>query len=140
GRHAGLHDEPHGSRAARSRGPHRGPGSGSQRGSLENGPQGHRRFDPRNSVMLRALRVLAGMAVAWSTAAQTALAADASLWPQTTFARGTGFYLDPWKILAVWILFLCWVRSTDWISTDSQLMKLRWAVWNPVAYASFFVA
>lgn len=89
--------------------------------------------------MLRALLVLAGTAVVWSTAAQTALAADASLWPQTTFSRGTGFYLDPWKILAVWILFLCWVRSTDWISTDSQLMKLRWSVWNPVAYASFFV-
>jgi len=91
--------------------------------------------------MLRALLVLAGMAVAWSTAAaQTALAADASLWPQTTFARGTGFYLDPWKILSVWVLFLCWVRSTDWISTDSQVMKLRWTVWNPVAYFSFFVA
>jgi len=90
--------------------------------------------------MLRTLRVLAGTAVAWSTAAQTVLAADASLWPQTTFSRGTGFYLDPWKILAVWILFLCWVRSTDWISTDSQIMKLRWAVWNPVVYFSFFVA
>ncbi len=90
--------------------------------------------------MLRTLRVLAGTAVAWSTAAQTVLAADASLWPQTTFSRGTGFYLDPWKILSVWILFLCWVRSTDWISTDSQIMKLRWAVWNPVAYFTFFVA
>ncbi len=88
--------------------------------------------------MLRVLLVLAGTAVAWNSAAQTALAAEINLWPQTLFSRGTGYYLDPWKLLALWGLFLCWVRSTDWISTDAQQMKLSWSKWNAIAFFSFF--
>ncbi len=53
--------------------------------------------------------------------------------------RGSGFYLDPWKLLSVWILFLYWVRTVDWISQDAQEVKLRWALWNSIAFFSFFL-
>ena len=91
--------------------------------------------------MLRAILVLAGASALWVGGAELALAQDTALWPSTgTFRRGDGFYLDPWKLLAVWILFLCWVRSADWISQDSQQLKLRWTLWNAIAFSSFFVA
>ena len=89
--------------------------------------------------MLRAILVLAGASAVWAGGAQTLLAADTSLWPPTNFARGGGFYLDPWKLLSVWILFLCWVRSADWISQDSQQLNFRWTMWNSITFFSFFV-
>jgi type II secretory ATPase GspE/PulE/Tfp pilus assembly ATPase PilB-like protein len=89
--------------------------------------------------MLRAILVLAGASAILAGGADTLLAADTSLWPPTTFTRGSGFYLDPWKLLSVWILFLCWVRSADWISQDSQQLNFRWTMWNAVTFFSFFV-
>lgn len=90
--------------------------------------------------MLRAILVLAGASAVWAGGAQTLLAADSLLWPPTTFARGSGFYLDPWKLLSVWVLFLCWVRSADWVSQDSQQLNFRWTMWNSITFFSFFVA
>lgn len=90
--------------------------------------------------MLRALFVLAGASVVWATGAGAALAAETSLWPSTgPFTRGSGYYLDPWKLLSLWIVLLCWVRSTDWVSQDAQGLKLRWAMWNPIVFFTFFV-
>ncbi len=90
--------------------------------------------------MLRATIVLAGTAALWVAGSQTLLAAPSDIWPETgPFVRGTGYYLEPWKLLAVWGVFLCWVRSTDWISIDAQQMKLRWAMWNPIVFFTFFV-
>jgi type II secretory ATPase GspE/PulE/Tfp pilus assembly ATPase PilB-like protein len=92
--------------------------------------------------MLRALFVLAVASVLWATGAGAAFAQDqdATLWPSSgPFTRGTGFYLDPWKMLLLWFVFLCWVRSTDWVSQDAQQLKLRWAMWNPIVFFTFFV-
>ena len=31
------------------------------------------------------------------------------------------------------------MRTTDWISQDAQTLKLRWTLWDPIAFFSFFV-
>jgi type II secretory ATPase GspE/PulE/Tfp pilus assembly ATPase PilB-like protein len=93
--------------------------------------------------MLRVLLVCTLAAVAWAVDAQAVWAADGStnLWPSTgTFTRDTGFYVSPWKVLAYWLVFLLWVRTTDWVSQDTQALSLRWAVWIPVVFFTFFVA
>ena len=91
--------------------------------------------------MLRLLLVVAGAVAVLGVDATAALAAEESnTWPALPFTRGPGAYLSPWKILACWFLFLAWVRSTDWISTDAQAFKLKYGMWNPIAYASFLVA
>ncbi len=93
--------------------------------------------------MLRLFLVLAGAMAIWAIDAQCLLAADGtSGWPAggMPFSRGTGAYLSPWKIIISWLLFLSWVRTTDWVSQDGQTLKLRWALWNPIVFFSFFVA
>ncbi len=93
--------------------------------------------------MLRLFLVLAGAMAVWAIDAQCLLAADGtSGWPAggMPFSRGTGAYLSPWKIIISWLLFLSWVRTTDWVSQDGQSLKLRWALWNPIVFFSFFVA
>jgi type II secretory ATPase GspE/PulE/Tfp pilus assembly ATPase PilB-like protein len=91
--------------------------------------------------MLRVLVVFGGAAALWAAGAGSASAAEVEIWPSTgPFTRGSGFYLSPWKILAFWLLFLAWVQSTDWISRDAQALKLRWALWNPIVFFSFFLA
>jgi hypothetical protein len=93
--------------------------------------------------MLRWCLVVAGASVVLAASATAVWAADAgNTWPALPFTRGPGAYLSPWKILGrgSWLLFLAWVRTTDWISQDAQLMKLRHAMWNPIAYFSFLVA
>lgn len=91
--------------------------------------------------MLRVFVVFAGAIALWAAGASSAGAQEANLWPSTgSFLRGTGFYLSPWKILGAWLFFLAWVRSADWISQDSQALKLRWTLWNAIVYFSFFLA
>ncbi|REK12715.1 MAG: hypothetical protein DWQ37_10820 [Planctomycetota bacterium] len=91
--------------------------------------------------MLRALFVCTAVAVVWAADAQAVFAAEAELWPSTgPFYRDTGYYLSPWKILASWLVFLCWVRTTDWVSQDTQDLKLRWKMWNAIVFFTFFVA
>ncbi len=59
--------------------------------------------------------------------------------PDTDF-RGPGFYLNWVKILASFLLFLCWVKTTDWASTDGQDMKLDYLRWNSVLFWPFFAS
>jgi type II secretory ATPase GspE/PulE/Tfp pilus assembly ATPase PilB-like protein len=42
------------------------------------------------------------------------------------------------KLLTVWILFLLWVRSVDWINRDSQIHELGYGRWNAIAFFPFF--
>jgi type II secretory ATPase GspE/PulE/Tfp pilus assembly ATPase PilB-like protein len=91
--------------------------------------------------MLRWLLVVAGALAMVAVDTGALLAAETGgSWPALPFVRGPGAYLSPWKILGFWALFLAWVHTTDWISCDAQLMKLRYAMWNPIAYGSFFAA
>jgi type II secretory ATPase GspE/PulE/Tfp pilus assembly ATPase PilB-like protein len=53
---------------------------------------------------------------------------------------GPGFYLSLLKFAACWLLFLLWVHTTDWLSTDAQEFKLEYRRWNPVVFGTFLGA
>jgi len=89
--------------------------------------------------MLRWLIVLGGAMAVLAFDVQPLLAADGDGWPILPFYRGSGSYFSLWKLAAVWLLFLLWVRTTDWISQDSQTLKLRWALWDALAFFTFFL-
>ena len=62
--------------------------------------------------------------------------------PGTDF-RGPGCYLSWLKILSAWLVFLAWVKTTDWLSTDVQelnLKELSYLTWNPIVFGTFMVA
>ncbi|MBN2218452.1 MAG: Flp pilus assembly complex ATPase component TadA [Pirellulales bacterium] len=54
-----------------------------------------------------------------------------------TFRRGSGHYLSWIKILIGWLLFLLWVYTTDWVSTDCQDNRLQYIRWNPIVFGTF---
>jgi type II secretory ATPase GspE/PulE/Tfp pilus assembly ATPase PilB-like protein len=94
--------------------------------------------------MLRPLLMVAGAAalvlldtaVAWAAEGE----GGASAWPALNFSRGTGAYLSSWKILGCWVMFLLWVRTTDWVNQDAQQLKMKYAMWNPIVFFSFLLA
>ena len=92
--------------------------------------------------MLRWLFLLSAAMVLLAVDSTPLGAVEVEMWPDlgVSFARGPGAYLSPWKVMLSWLLFLIWVYTTDWISQDGQLMKLRYNLWNPIAFFSFFVA
>lgn len=92
--------------------------------------------------MLRLLVPVLGAMALWALDAQLLLAAD-DVWPSlgVPFTRGNGgngAYLSPWKILGTWVLFLAWVRTSDWVSQDAQTLKMRAPMWNAIVFFSFF--
>ncbi|MGA2616616.1 MAG: ATPase, T2SS/T4P/T4SS family [Thermoguttaceae bacterium] len=54
--------------------------------------------------------------------------------------RGPGNYLSWIKILACWLTFIAWIRSTSWVNRDVQEVRLDWRIWNPIVVGSFLVA
>lgn len=54
--------------------------------------------------------------------------------------RGSGNYLSVIKIIACWLVFLLWIKTTDWANTDSQEYKLDYHRWNPIIFGTFFGA
>ena len=58
--------------------------------------------------------------------------------------RGPGDYLAWYKILCCALVFLFWVRTTDWINRDSleigDSIGMPAIVWNPIAFFPFLVA
>lgn len=70
------------------------------------------------------------------------------LWAQTPMPEytfqpgwsGPGYYLSLPKLAACWLLFLCWVATTDWVNRDVQEKKLDYFLWNPVVFGPFFGA
>ena len=50
---------------------------------------------------------------------------------------GRGWYVSLWKILLTILVYLCWVFSTDWLSSDCQENKFGIARWVPIVYGSF---
>jgi len=44
------------------------------------------------------------------------------------------------KLLAIWILFLIWVKSADWVNRDSQIYNLGYGKWNAILFFPFFAA
>jgi type II secretory ATPase GspE/PulE/Tfp pilus assembly ATPase PilB-like protein len=43
------------------------------------------------------------------------------------------FFFWP-KLLAIWLLFLIWVKSADWVNRDSQIFDLGYGKWNPIVF------
>ena len=64
-------------------------------------------------------------------------------WPAVEITRnfrGPGFYLNCVKILACWLVFLAWVRSTNWVNLDGQEMRMPYLRWNPIVFGTFMAA
>ncbi len=57
--------------------------------------------------------------------------------------RGPSGYLAWYKLLAITVVFLIWVRLTDWINRDSTAigkdMRMLPEVWNPVSLVAFLI-
>jgi type II secretory ATPase GspE/PulE/Tfp pilus assembly ATPase PilB-like protein len=63
--------------------------------------------------------------------------APTSTAPTAVFKRGPGSYFSWIKIFAGWLLFLLWVHTTDWVSTDCQDNRLQYVRWNPIVFGTF---
>ncbi|MDG1875277.1 MAG: ATPase, T2SS/T4P/T4SS family [Mariniblastus sp.] len=54
-----------------------------------------------------------------------------------------GGYLSWWKLLVIAIVFIVWVRTTDWINRDSMKIASKTGmlqeVWNPLLVFSFLI-
>src|SRR3972149_5559352 len=85
------------------------------------------------------ISVVAAFAVVlWSGAARAA----SDEWPAFPITgnswRGPGFYLSWLKIIAVWLLFLLWVKTTDWVNVDCMEMKaMDHMRWIPIIFGAF---
>jgi len=66
--------------------------------------------------------------------AQTAQAQDAL---PGGFTYGTGHYLAWWKLLPIWLLFLFWVRTLNWMNQDGQRLKLAYRKYNQLEFFPF---
>ena len=60
-------------------------------------------------------------------------------WDPTHWQHG-GFYLSWMKIAAVWLLFVAWVGTVDWVNRDLEDTGLKWQLWNPLIVGSFMAA
>ena len=52
--------------------------------------------------------------------------------------RGSGSYLSWWKLLLVGLVFWIWVKTTDWVNQDAQILQLKHTTWNPANFFPFF--
>jgi type II secretory ATPase GspE/PulE/Tfp pilus assembly ATPase PilB-like protein len=97
----------------------------------------------RKPAPLLRIAVTAAVVVAAAFAAGRLCAADwsvpSAIPPHAKF-RGPGGYLSLFKVLACWTVFLAWVKTTDWVSTDCQELKLDYLRWNPIVFGVFFAA
>ena len=37
----------------------------------------------------------------------------------------------------LWLLFLIWVKSADWVNRDTQIFNLGYGKWNPILFFPF---
>lgn len=94
--------------------------------------------------MFRILLMLAVVTAVLIAGGAAACAQQGSAWPEFkpppapgTGFRGPGGYLSWVKIITCWLVFMLWVRSTDWVSRDGQEFKLHFLRWNPIVFGSF---
>jgi len=95
--------------------------------------------------MIRILLILFAAAVITSAGAGDLLAQDSDTWPAMEKVnqkgwRGPGYYLSMVKIMMAWVVFACWVRTTDWVSQDAQELKFPYVRWNPIVFGPFMFA
>ena len=57
--------------------------------------------------------------------------------------RGPGGYFAWWKLLSITVVFLIWVKLTDWMNKDAsdigETTNLHPEIWNPLSLAAFLV-
>ena len=88
----------------------------------------------------RFLLILAVTTAIFVLGAGELLAQQDGEWPSLPLKRdfrGPGSYLSWIKIIACWLVFLVWVRSTDWANEDCQELKLDHLRWNPIVVGPF---
>jgi type II secretory ATPase GspE/PulE/Tfp pilus assembly ATPase PilB-like protein len=92
------------------------------------------------SKVARVVSIVVLLGVILAAGAAGSLAAEGE-WPTVKLPsdfRGPGFYLNWLKILACWLVFLCWVKTTDWVSIDAFEMKtMNFLRWNPIVFGTF---
>jgi type II secretory ATPase GspE/PulE/Tfp pilus assembly ATPase PilB-like protein len=89
------------------------------------------------------LLLLAVIVVVFAAPAEPLLAQEGASSGQHVIAEGwdgPGLYFSLLKIGAAYILFLMWVYTTDWVSTDCQELKLQYRRWNPMVFGTFLGA
>ncbi len=90
--------------------------------------------------MNRTLIVFAGACLVLLAGPDVALAQEWS-YSGDPLERGTGFYLSWSKILGLWLVFLMWVYTTDWVSRDTdeigEGIGMPAHIWNPIIVFSF---
>ncbi len=74
-------------------------------------------------------------------AAAPASAADAlallAQSPLMNSQRGPGFYLNLFKFVPVVLIYLLWVKTTDWVDDDcKELNNNRFETWNSIVFAT----
>jgi type II secretory ATPase GspE/PulE/Tfp pilus assembly ATPase PilB-like protein len=92
--------------------------------------------------MSRLLLLLALVTAVVMLGASEAFAQSGS-WPAVELKkdwRGPSNYLSGLKIMACWLVFMMWVRSTDWVSRDGLEIRLHFLRWDPIVFASFMAA
>ncbi len=52
----------------------------------------------------------------------------------------SGGYFSIVKIILLLIVYLLWVKSTDWLSADAVRFKKDWKKWNAIVVGSFVIA
>ena len=53
--------------------------------------------------------------------------------------RGPGGYLSWIKLGAIFLIYLLWVKTSDWVNADCQILQMPYAVWNSVIFFPFVV-
>ena len=99
---------------------------------------------PANLKRSRATTILLSFALLALMGA-SAFAAGESAWPtypldDHNIQRGSGYYLSTFKLITVWVMFLVWVKSCDWLSRDTLALRQNSLIWHSVCVGPFILA
>jgi type II secretory ATPase GspE/PulE/Tfp pilus assembly ATPase PilB-like protein len=73
-------------------------------------------------------------------AAAPAAAASKDKWnDEHSIWRSNRPYLSWLKLSGLWLLFIVWVKSADWVNRDAQIFDLGYGKWNPIIFFPFFL-
>jgi type II secretory ATPase GspE/PulE/Tfp pilus assembly ATPase PilB-like protein len=98
---------------------------------------------PLPARLARLLVPLAALLIVAVAGVSPVLAQGGEHWPKFPLKdefRGPGFYLSWIKILACWLVFLAWVKTSDWLNEDVQQKRLNYLRWNPIVFGTFIAA
>src|SRR5437867_3305167 len=55
-----------------------------------------------------------------------------SLAAEATFPRGEGYYFNLLNLIALLVLYFCWIRTSAWIDEDAHHLHIPTVPWNPL--------